>query len=91
VRGMQSKDGRSKTVQSARRSKTTETVYLRFIEGGGTYEDIMPAITLNKTKLKDAVKTATGAKGKELDAKLSALLDGCTESKAGQPTLTKIK
>lgn len=71
--------------------KDTETVYLRFIEGGGTYEDIMPAITLNKTKLKDAVKTATGAKGKELDAKLSALLDGCTESKAGQPTLTKTK
>lgn len=71
--------------------KDTETVYLRFIEGGGTYEDIMPAITLNKTKLKDALKVATGTKGKELDAKLSALLDGCTESKAGQPTLTKIK
>lgn len=71
--------------------KDTETVYLRFIEGGGTYEDIMPAITLNKTKLKDALKVATQTKGKELDAKLSALLDGCTESKAGQPTLTKIK
>lgn len=71
--------------------KDTETVYLRFIEGGGTYEDIMPAITLNKTKLKDALKVATGTKGKELDAKLSALLDGCTESKAGQPTLTKTK
>jgi hypothetical protein len=71
--------------------KDTETVYLRFIEGGGTYEDIMPAITLNKTKLKDALKVATQTKGKELDAKLSALLDGCTESKAAQPTLTKIK
>ena len=71
--------------------KDTETVYLRFIEGGGTYEDIMPAITLNKTKLKDALKVATQTKGKELDAKLAALLDGCTESKAGQPTLTKIK
>jgi len=71
--------------------KDTETVYLRFIESGGTYEDIMPAITINKTKLKDALKVATETKGKELDAKLDQLLAGCTESKTGQPTLTKIK
>jgi hypothetical protein len=71
--------------------KDTETVYLRFIEGGGTYEDIMPAITLNKTKLKDALKAATETKGKELERRLDQLLAGCTESKAGQPTLTKIK
>jgi hypothetical protein len=71
--------------------KDTETVYLRFIESGGTYEDIMPAITINKTKLKDALKVATETKGKELDAKLTALLDGCIESKASQPTLTRIK
>ncbi len=71
--------------------KDTETVYLRFIEGGGTYENIMPAITLNKTKLKEALKSATQTKGKELEAKLDQLLAGCTESKAGQPTLTKIK
>jgi len=71
--------------------KDTETVYLRFIESGGTYEDIMPAITINKTKLKDALKVATETKGKELDAKLTALLDGCIESKVSQPTLTRIK
>ena len=71
--------------------KDTETVYLRFIEGGGTYEQIMPAVTLNKTKLKDAVKASTGTKGRELESKLSALLDGCTESKAGQSTLTRTK
>ena len=71
--------------------KDTETVYLRFIESGGTYEDIMPAITINKTKLRDALKVATETKGKELDAKLTALLDGCIESKASQPTLTRIK
>lgn len=71
--------------------KDTERVYLRFIEGGGTYEQIMPAITLNKTKLKDALKNSTGTKGRELDAKLSALLDGCIESKTSQPTLTRIK
>jgi len=71
--------------------KDTETVYLRFIESGGTYEDIMTAITINKTKLKDALKVATETKGKELESKLDQLLAGCTETKTGQPTLTKIK
>jgi len=76
---------------SVRESITnSETVASRFLELG-TYEQLSSAITLNKTKLKDAVKTATGAKGKELEAKLAALLDGCTESKTGQPTLTRIK
>jgi hypothetical protein len=57
----------------------------------GTYEQLSTAITINKTKLKDAVKIATQTKGRELEAKLAALLDGCTESKTGQPTLTRIK
>lgn len=68
----------------------SEMVASRFLELG-TYEQLAPAIALNKTKLKDAVKTATGFKGQQLTAKLDALLDGCTESKAGQPTLTRIK
>ena len=68
----------------------SEMVASRFLELG-TYEQLAPAITLNKTKLKDAVKTATGFKGQQLTNKLDALLDGCTESKAGQPTLTRIK
>lgn len=68
----------------------SEKVASRFLELG-TYEQLSSAITLNKTKLKDALKVATGTKGRDLESKLSALLDGCTESKAGQPTLTKIK
>lgn len=68
----------------------SEMVASRFLELG-TYEQLAPAIALNKTKLKDAIKTATGFKGQQLTAKLDALLDGCTESKAGQPTLTRIK
>lgn len=68
----------------------SEKVASRFLELG-TYEQLVPAITINKTKLKDAVKTATQTKGRELEAKLATLLDGCTESKAGQPTLTRIK
>jgi hypothetical protein len=68
----------------------SEMVASRFLELGN-YGQLAPAITLNKTKLKDALKTATGTKGKELDAKLTDLLDGCIESKASQPTLTRIK
>ena len=76
---------------SVRESITdSEKVASRFLELG-TYEQLAPAITLNKTKLKEAIKTATGFKGQQLTNKLDALLDGCTESKAGQPTLTKTK
>jgi len=76
---------------SVRESITdSEKVASRFLELG-TYEQLSSAITLNKTKLKDALKTATGTKGRDLESKLAALLDGCTESKTGQPTLTKIK
>ena len=76
---------------SVRESITTpEIVASRFLELG-TYEQLSTAISLNKTKLKDAVKLATGTKGRELEAKLSALLDGCTESKTGQQILTKTK
>jgi len=76
---------------SVRESITdSEKVASRFLELG-TYEQLSPAITLNKTKLKEALKVATGFKGQQLTAKLDALLDGCTESKAGQPTLTRTK
>jgi hypothetical protein len=85
IEGWTLKDG------SVRESITdSEKVASRFLELG-TYEQLSPAITLNKTKLKDALKAATETKGKELESKLDQLLAGCTESKAGQPTLTKIK
>ena len=76
---------------SVRESITnSEQVASRFLELG-TYEQLSSAITLNKTKLKEAVKNATGFKGQQLNAKLDALLDGCTESKTGQQILTKTK
>jgi hypothetical protein len=76
---------------SVRESITdSEKVASRFLELG-TYEQLAPAITLNKAKLKEAIKTATGFKGQQLTNKLDALLDGCTESKTSQPTLTKTK
>ena len=76
---------------SVRESITdSEKVASRFLELG-TYEQLAPAITLNKAKLKEAIKTATVFKGQQLTAKLDTLLDGCTESKTSQPTLTKTK
>lgn len=68
----------------------SEQVASRFLEMG-TYEQLSTAITLNKTKLKEAIKTATGFKGQQLTAKLDALLEGCTESKMSQSILTRIK
>ena len=68
----------------------SEQVASRFLEMG-TYEQLSTAISINKTKLKDAVKLATGFKGQQLTAKLDALLDGCTESKMSQQILTKTK
>jgi hypothetical protein len=85
IEGWTLKDG------SVRESITnSEQVASRFLELG-TYEQLSSAITINKTKLKDAVKLATQTKGRELESKLAALLDGCTESKTGQPILTRIK
>ena len=85
IEGWTLKDG------STRESITnSEQVASRFLELG-TYEQLSTAITLNKTKLKDAIKLATGFKGQQLNAKLDALLDGCTESKVSQPILTRIK
>jgi hypothetical protein len=85
IEGWTLKDG------SVRESITnSEQVASRFLELG-TYEQLSPAITINKTKLKEAIKTATGFKGQQLTAKLDALLDGCTESKMSQPILAKTK
>lgn len=66
-----------------------ETVFARFSEAGGTTDSFMGAISVTKTKLRAAVKAATGTKGRELDAKMDALLDGCTESKQTEASLVK--
>lgn len=66
------------------------TVFGRFVAVGGTQEAFMPCVSVTKTKLKDAVKAVTGAKGKALDAQIEAMLDGCTEAKAAAPSLAKL-
>lgn len=57
---------------------------------GVTLDAFMGAVTIAKGKLKDAVKSATGDKGKALDATLAQILDGITEEKQAAPSLVKI-
>ena len=51
----------------------------------------MACVSVTKGKLKDAVKAATGEKGRTLDARMEAILVGCTETKAAAPSLAKVK
>lgn len=51
--------------------------------------NFMDAVTINKSKLKDAVKLATGSKGKTLDFELAEILSGITEEKESAPSLSK--
>ena len=68
-----------------------ETVFGRFVEAGGTQAQFVGAISITKTKLKDAVRSATGRKGKELDAVVETILDGCTETKQTASSLVEDK
>lgn len=68
-----------------------EAVFARFIDAGGTQERFVGAITITKTKLKDAVKGATGRKGKDLDGLVETILEGCTEAKQTAPSLVQDK
>ncbi len=68
-----------------------EVVFGRFVQAGGTQEQFAGAITITKTKFRDAVKTATGSKGKALDELVEGLLEDCTEQKATSPSIIKEK
>lgn len=66
-----------------------DMVFDRFLALGGTQEQFMPSVTIAKGKIKDALKAATGTKGRELEAKMDALLFECVESKQGAATLVQ--
>lgn len=68
-----------------------EVVFGRFVEAGGTQEQFVQVISVTKTKLKDAVKAATGTKGRELDARVEVILEGCTEAKQASASLVADK
>lgn len=68
-----------------------QTVFNRALAAGITQGAfVAECITVGKTALKTALKTATGAKGKALDAKMDELLAGATETKTSSPILTKV-
>lgn len=67
------------------------TVYNRASAAGVTSEAFMACVGITKGKLKDALKTATGEKGKALEARMESLLAGCTEVKQSAATLAKVK
>ena len=58
---------------------------------GVTQEQFLKCVNIGKAALKAELKTATGAKGKALDAEFDALLDGNTETKTGNPVLTRVR
>jgi len=67
------------------------TVFNRASVAGVNSEAFMACVSVTRGKLKDAVKLATGEKGKALDARMDGILAGCTETKAAAPSLVKIK
>jgi len=67
------------------------TVYNRASALGVNAKAFMGCVSVAKGKLKDAVKAATGDKGKALDARMDTILAGCTETKAAAPSLAKVK
>jgi len=68
-----------------------ELAFSRFMDSGGTQAQFVQAITVAKTKFKDAVKAATGRKGKDLDGFVEIMLEGCTEAKVTAPSLVQDK
>lgn len=67
------------------------TVYNRASAVGVNSEAFMACVSVTKGKLKDAVKAATGDKGKALDARMESILAGCTETKQAAPSLARVK
>jgi CRISPR/Cas system-associated exonuclease Cas4 (RecB family) len=68
-----------------------ELAFARFMDAGGTQAQFVQAITVAKTKFKDAVKAATGKKGRDLDGFVEIMLEGCTETKSTAPSLVQDK
>lgn len=85
VSGWELKPGR----ETEKITNPTE-VFNRALKAGITQDAFVTnCITVGKTALKTALKTATGAKGKDLEARMDALLEGATETKTSAPILTK--
>lgn len=67
------------------------TVFNRASAAGVNSEAFMACVRVVKTPLKEAIRGATGLKGKALDARMEEILAGCVETKPKAPSLTKMK
>ncbi len=67
------------------------TVFNRASLLGVNAEAFMGCVSVAKGKLKDAVKLATGDKGKALDERMQSVVYGCIELKRTAPSLVKIR
>lgn len=66
-------------------------VFDRFAGLGGKVEQFMGCITVGKAKLREAVNSVTGAKGKALDAAMDTLTKDCVQVTEGAPSLKRVK
>lgn len=73
------------------REKITDiqTVFTRFTKKGGTQEQFTTAVSITKTTLLEATRTATGLKGKALNTIIDEILDGCVTTTSTSPSLEK--
>lgn len=65
-------------------------VFKRFVGLGGNVEQFMPVITVTKAKLKEAAHELTGARGKQLDAAMETLTNGCVQGTQTAPSLKRV-
>lgn len=74
-----------------KRDKITDIskVFVRFLEKGGNQEQFTAAVSVTKTNLLEATRTATGLKGKALNAVMDEILDGCVTTTVTSPSLEK--
>ncbi len=67
------------------------TVMSRFLAEDGTEAAFLTTVSVGKGALKVKLGEATGLKGKQLDAKMDELLDGCVEVNVTKPSLAREK
>lgn len=67
-----------------------QAVFDSFQKAGGKLNDFMGCISVTKTKLKAAVKTATDLKGKKLDDKLDEIIGPNVETSQNEPSISKV-
>lgn len=70
--------------------KNPQVALDRFVGLGGTLEAFMPCITVNKSKLKEAVAGATKSSGKALENALKKLNEGNVDATQTAPMLAKV-